>query len=66
MENKNFEDILIELKQIINKLEDNNPKLDEIVKLYKKGMELIKIANKKMKNAKSKINIISENNLEEF
>ena len=54
----NFEEIMIKLEEITNKLENNKLNLDESVELFEEGMMLSKKANEKLENAEKRITIL--------
>lgn len=54
----NFEEIMVKLEEITNKLEKDNLNLDESVKLFEEGMILSKKANEKLDNAEKRITIL--------
>ncbi len=54
MENS-FENSLLELENIIKKLESNNCSLDESIKLFEKGVELSNSCCKTLETAEKKI-----------
>ena len=53
-----FEDLIIKLEEITNKLEKENLSLDESVELFEEGMKLSKKANDKLENAEKRITIL--------
>ncbi len=58
----NFENNLVELENIVDKLESGNTSLDECIKLYEQGIELSSKCVKFLEDAQQKIKIISETN----
>lgn len=52
MENKNFEQMMEELTQIVEALEKGNLSLDDAVKMYQKGMDLSVEIKKRLEEAK--------------
>jgi exodeoxyribonuclease VII small subunit len=60
--NRNFEERLEEAKKILNQLMDPSITLEESLKLYKNGLEEIKIAQKMIEKAKVQIEIIEQSN----
>lgn len=62
-----FEDNLRELEEIVEKLEKSDADLDEVLKLYEKGIKLSFACDKALETAKQKILILSkgENGTEE-
>ncbi len=62
-EELNFEELMIKLEDITNRLENEKLSLDESVKLFEEGMEISKECNNKLEDAEKKITIlINENN----
>jgi len=60
-ESKNFEDILSELKKLVENLEMDDANLENSVKNFEVGMELIKQAETILTKAQKKIEIIESN-----
>ena len=56
--NIKFETALTELETVIAKLEDSNTPLDEALKLYEKGISLVRICNERLEAAEQKIKIL--------
>jgi len=56
--NIKFETALLELETVIAKLEDSNTPLDEALKLYEKGISLVRICNERLESAEQKIKIL--------
>jgi len=56
--NTKFETALSELETVIAKLEDSNTPLDEALKLYEKGISLVRICNERLESAEQKIKIL--------
>ena len=54
----NFEEIMIKLEEITNKLEKDDLNLDESVTLFEEGMKLSKQANEKLENAEKRITVL--------
>ena len=62
-EELNFEELMIKLEDITNRLENEKLSLDESVKLFEEGMEISKECNNKLEDAEKKITIlINQNN----
>lgn len=59
---KSFEDVLLELESIINKLDEGEVSLEESVDLYKNGMTLVNSCNEKLDKIEKEIKIIKDNN----
>lgn len=57
-EEKKFEDLMVELEDITNKLESDKLSLDESVKLFEEGMKISKDCNEKLESAEKKISIL--------
>lgn len=59
----NFEELMLKLEDITNKLEKEQLSLDESVKLFEEGMQISKECNNKLEDAEKRITIlINENN----
>ena len=56
--NIKFETALSELEAVIAKLEDSATPLDEALKLYEKGISLVRICNERLESAEQKIKIL--------
>lgn len=62
-EELSFEELMVKLEDITNKLENEKLSLDESVKLFEQGMEISKECNNKLEDAEKRITIlINENN----
>ncbi len=59
-----FEDALEELENITESFEDGNSSLENAVNLYNKGILLKKHCEKKLKEAKKKIDEVKVNNID--
>jgi len=59
-ENKNFEEILSELKNLVESLEMDEANLESSVKNFETGMDLIKKAENILTKAQKKIEIIEK------
>ena len=55
-----FEQAVVELEEIIKKLEAGKMPLEDAVKAFERGSELKKICEEKLKNAQLKIEMLSE------
>lgn len=60
-----FEKAFEELEKITNRLENDKDGLEESLKLYKKGLNLCRICEERLKSAKLEIEYDVEENLEE-
>ena len=59
----NFEELMVKLEDITNKLENEKLSLDESVKIFEEGMQISKECNTKLEDAEKKITIlINQNN----
>ena len=59
--NATFEDALKELEVIVEKLESGSLKLDEMIKLFEKGVNLTKSCQIYLKDAEDKVQTITKN-----
>ena len=59
---ENFEELMVKLEEITNKLEKEQLSLDESVKLFEAGMKISKECNSKLEEAERKITILINNN----
>ncbi len=57
---KTFEGALAELKEIIKKLESGNLPLEDSIKLFQEGTELISFSHKKLNEIRKKVEILVE------
>ncbi len=60
MENKTFEELMKELEQLVVKLESGQTNLEDSLKSYKKGIEIIQVLNKRLEDAKKQVEIVGE------
>ena len=58
----NFEEALLELEGIVEKLETGQLSLDESLQLFEKGIHLIRECDNKLKNADLKVGKLIEEN----
>lgn len=54
----NFEEAIAEIERILKTLENKNLDLDTAIKLYERGIRLIQICEEKLKNARTRIEVI--------
>lgn len=54
----NFEEAIAEIEGILRALENKNLDLDTAIKLYERGIRLIQVCEEKLKNARTKIEVI--------
>ncbi|MCX6639582.1 MAG: exodeoxyribonuclease VII small subunit [bacterium] len=57
---KTFEESLKRLEEIVRQLEEQNPALDEALKLFEEGKMLIGTCLKKLDTAEQKIKVLSQ------
>lgn len=62
MSEKNFEQTLGDLENIVSILERGELSLEESMQKYEEGVNLTRLLNKKIKNSKLKIKELKENN----
>lgn len=62
----NYEETLKELENIIEKMEDSDIKLDEMMKNYKKALDLYKQLQNYLNEYKREIKLVTENGLVDF
>ena len=55
-----FEESIKELEKIVKTLEDGEPSLDESLKNFEKGINLIKVCQKELESAENKIKELTE------
>lgn len=58
--NPQFEDYLLELEKVVDRLEKGNVTLEKSLDEFQKGIELYKECNSILKEAEGKVTIISE------
>lgn len=58
----NFEELMVKLEDITNKLEKKQLSLDESVKLFEEGMQISKECNNKLEDAEKRITILINEN----
>lgn len=62
----NYEETLKELEDIIEKMEASDIKLDEMMKNYKKALDLYKQLQNYLNEYKREIELVTENGLVDF
>lgn len=62
----NYEETLKELENIIEKMEASDIKLDEMMKNYKKALDLYKRLQNYLNEYKREIKLVTENGLVDF
>ena len=60
LENMSFEDAINELEKIVDELEGNEISLDEAVSVYERGSKLKNICQKRLNEAKMKVEKIKD------
>ncbi|MCM3716750.1 exodeoxyribonuclease VII small subunit [Fictibacillus phosphorivorans] len=53
-----FEDAMLQLEEIVEKLEQGDVPLEESIDLYQQGMKLSKVCHTKLKNVERKMDTI--------
>ena len=53
-----FEESMARLEEILSELESANGSLDELLKLYKEGVELIRACNAQLENAEQSVKML--------
>lgn len=65
--NKSFEQVLEQLKQIVNDLENNQLPLDQAIDAFETGIKLTKLAETKLQDIKDKVTkMVKDNNTTDF
>lgn len=65
MAKKNFEEALTQLEQIVEDLEKNDFSIDQALKKFEEGMELVKICQKTLEETQSRINALNQGDLKD-
>lgn len=70
LENLSFEEALIELESIVQKLEQGELSLEESMNIFERGLSLSQVSQTKLQDAEQRIKILmernGESNLEDF
>ncbi len=67
MENKTFEEKILELESIVKELEQGNVPLNESIDKYTLAMNLVKSCNDELNNIEEKVaKIVTENGVKDF
>ena len=61
MEDKTLEIVFQELDEVVKALEGEAVSLEDSFKLYRKGMDLLKVCNEKIDTVEKKMMILDEN-----
>ena len=61
-----FEEAIKKLEKIVEDLENGDLSLDEALKKYQDGMEMARLCNLRLENAKKKIDVLAKNKKGEF
>lgn len=61
-----FEEALKKLEKIVDDLEKGDLSLDEALKKYQEGIELSRLCNQRLENARKKIDCLVKNKKGEF
>lgn len=59
---QNFEASIAELESIVGKMESENLPLDESLRIYKRGVEILKNCQTSLNNAAQQVKVLSEQN----
>ena len=62
MAKKTFESALNRLEQITAELEQGEPSLEQGLKKFDEGIELVKLCNKKLEEARQKVDLLLKQN----
>lgn len=62
MEDKKFDDLMLEIETIVKELENGNASLENSIEKYSEAMKLIKICSDKLNKATESVNKILEDN----
>lgn len=57
---KKYEDMVLELKEIVRKIEDSETSLDEMITLYEQGTRLVKQCEERLSEAELKISTLGK------
>ena len=57
-----YEDCMAELRQIVSKLSEGKVTLDESLKLYERGVELVSVCEKKLNEVTARIEVVNKAN----
>jgi len=70
LENLSFEEALVELESIVQKLEQGELSLEESMNIFERGLSLSQVSQTKLQDAEQRIKILMERNgeshLEDF
>lgn len=61
MSKQTFEEAVVQLGDIVRKLDTGSTSLDEAMELFEKGIKLTKECNKMLDEAEQKVNILIKN-----
>ncbi len=62
MSNLNFEETLIKLEEVVNRLENEELSLDDSLKIFEEGINLYRLCSQELNKIENKINMIVEEN----
>ncbi len=60
MENKSFEKLMMELEELVASLENGETKLDEALIMYKQGVGIIEVLQKRLDSARKQVETVNE------
>ena len=55
-----FEEALLQLEDVVRKLESGSITLDEAISVYEEAIKLVKVCHNKLENAEAKLKILVE------
>ncbi|WP_017445568.1 exodeoxyribonuclease VII small subunit [Gayadomonas joobiniege] len=61
-ENMSLEDNLLELEQLVGQLENADISLDDALKQYERGIQLVRASQLKLETAEQKIRVLQQKN----
>lgn len=62
LESLPFEELLLKMEEVVNKLESDDATLEKSMDLFQEGMKLSKICSDKLKNVENKVTTLIEEN----
>jgi len=60
MENKSFEELMKNLEELVASLENGEINLDEALGMYKKGIGIIEVLQKRLENARKQVETVNK------
>jgi exodeoxyribonuclease VII small subunit len=65
-EKLSFETALVELEQIVEKMEDDETTLESSLSFYKRGVELLQFCQKELEGAQREVSVLEAGMLKKF